>query len=87
MQHKIENSISFSLLALFLNRVLYSKSHVFKRRLTRFPTAIGLGGGLTYLFNMLVLRPIYLNDLHEMGLADKYFYLDLNADMMKEDLK
>ena len=22
-----------------------------------------------------------------MGLADKYFFLDLNADMMREDLK
>jgi len=33
-----------------------------------------------------ILRPIFLHDLEQMGLSEKYFYLDLNADMMKEDL-
>ena len=50
------------------------------------PAALGLGAALTYFFNLLVLRPIYLNDIQELGLAEKYFYLDLNADLMKEDL-
>ncbi len=86
-EHKVENAISFSLLALVSNRILYSKTQVFKRRLTRFPVALAIGGACAYLFNIAVLRPIYLNDLSEMGLVDKYFYLDLNADLMKEDLK
>ena len=53
----------------------------------RMPAALGLGGLLTYFFNLFVLRPIYLNDIEEIGLAEKYFFLDLNADMMKEDLE
>jgi len=59
---------------------------MFKRRLTRWPAAFGVGAACAYLFNMAVLRPIYLNDITEMGLVDKYFFLDLNADLMKEDL-
>ena len=53
----------------------------------RLPAAIGIGGALAYLFNLAVLRPIYLNDIQEMGLVEKYFFLDLNADLMKEDLE
>jgi hypothetical protein len=55
--------------------------------LFRYPAALGFAGLLTYAFNMFVLRPIYLNDIEEMGLAEKYFFLDLNADMMKDDLE
>lgn len=87
MQHRIENTISFSLITLIVNRILHGKFSIFKRRLTRLPVAFGLGGIFAYLFNLAVLRPIYLNDICEMGLADKYFFLDLNADLMKEDLK
>lgn len=86
MQHRIENAISFSLFSLIANRLLASKTSIFKRRLTRLPVALGIGGLCTYLFNMAVLRPIYLNDITEMGMVDKYFYLDLNAELMKEDL-
>ena len=87
MQHRIENTVSFSLFSIIFNRVLKNKFGVFKRRLTRYPTALALGGSLSYLFNLAILRPIYLNDLQEMGLSDKYFFLDLNADLMKEDLE
>ena len=57
------------------------------RKVLRWPTAVVASGLITYTFNFFVLRTIYLNDIQEMGLADKYFFLDLNADMMKEDLK
>jgi hypothetical protein len=65
---------------------LFTRTQIFKRRLSRVPVSIILGGLVTYFFNLFVLRPIYLNDITEMGLADKYFFLDLNADMMREDL-
>jgi hypothetical protein len=52
----------------------------------RTPLALGLGGLFTYAFNYLVLRPIYYADIKELGL-DKYMFLDLNADMMKQDLE
>lgn len=87
MQHRIENLISFSLFALLSNRILKNKVSLFKRRVTRFPAVAAISGGLTYLFNTAILRPIYLNDLEAMGLTNKYFYLDLNADMMKDDLE
>jgi hypothetical protein len=57
------------------------------RKFIRNPVALLLGGTLTYLFNSVVLKPIMLNDLEEMGLADKYFGLDLNAELMKLDLE
>lgn len=87
MQHRIENLISFSLFSLITNRILKSKVSMFKRRILRFPAVAAIGGGLSYLFNMAILRPIYLNDLEQMGLTEKYFFLDLNADMMKDDLE
>ena len=51
------------------------------------PFAMALGGIATFVFNQFVLRPIFLSDLDELGLAQKYFSLDLNADMMREDLE
>ncbi len=57
------------------------------RKYARAPISLLLGGALTYLFNSVVLKPIMLNDLEEMGLVDKYFGLDLNADLMKLDLE
>lgn len=58
-----------------------------QRRFVRLPSAILIGSALTFAMNLLVLRPIFLNDLEELGLAQKYFELDLNADLMREDLK
>lgn len=51
------------------------------------PGVLGVSGLLTYAFNVAILRPIFLNELEQMGLTDKYFYLDLNADLMREDLE
>lgn len=87
MQHRLENFFSFSLLSVIANRVLQSRFKIFNKRYTRFPAAIAVGGLTTYIFNLFILRPIYLHDLEQMGLAEKYFFLDLNADMMKEDLE
>ena len=57
------------------------------RRVARFPLTALCAGLTTYGFNRFMLKPIYLNDLNDLGLADKYFSLDLNADLMKEDLE
>jgi hypothetical protein len=51
------------------------------------PLALLIGGALTWAMNITVLRTIMLNDMEEMELNKKYFTLDLNADMMKQDLK
>ena len=63
MQHRVENVISFSLFSLVSNRLLLNRANVFKRRIIRAPAAVALGGLLTYFFNLLILRPIYLNDI------------------------
>ena len=39
----------------------------------------------TYAINLGIMRTIYLNDLKELQF-EKYFELDLDADMMREDL-
>lgn len=88
MQHRIENTISFTLFSLISNRLMFNRGKTWlKKRYVRTPAALISGGLLTYVFNYLVLRPIYLHDIDEMGLKSKYFFLDLNADMMKEDLE
>lgn len=89
--HRTENSISWLLFSMISNRLLMTKTateSIFrKRRLIRLPMALGVGGLITYAFNMLVLRPIYLEELNQYGLSEKYFFLDLNADMMRQDLE
>jgi hypothetical protein len=67
--------------------LLKNRGGIFKRSYVRYPVALLASGIISYTFNYFILRPIYLNDLKEMGLADKYFFLDLNADMMKQDLE
>jgi hypothetical protein len=66
--HNTENSISMVLFSMMSNRLLMTRSSansVFKRRrLLRLPTAMALGGMVTYVFNLLVLRPIYLDELN-----------------------
>jgi hypothetical protein len=87
-QHRFENLASFILFSLISNRHLRGrKNKLLQKRFIRMPMACGIAGVLTYAFNSLILRPIFLHDLGELGLADKYFSLDLNAEMMKEDLK
>lgn len=41
----------------------------------RYPLALITGGLISYVFNLVVLRPIYLHDITEMGLTDRYFTL------------
>ena len=52
----------------------------------RTPCALSIGGFSAYLLNVAIMRSVYLNDLKDMEL-DKYFELDLDADMMRNDLK
>ena len=52
----------------------------------RAPCFLALGGLTTYLINLIIMRPVYLNDLKDMGM-DNYFELDLDKEMMKNDLK
>lgn len=89
--HNTENTISVLLFSMMANRLLFSRSAensiLKRRRLVRLPLAMTVGGLVSYVFNLFVLRPIYLEELHQYGLSEKYFFLDLNADMMREDLK
>ena len=57
-----------------------------QQRWLRAPVALFQGGFLTYAFDLGVMRHVYLNDLKELKM-EKYFELDLDADMMREDLK
>ena len=56
-----------------------------KQRWLRTPVALMLGGAVTFAINGLFMQPMYVNDLREMGM-EKYYELDLDADMMRKDL-
>ena len=56
-----------------------------QQKYLRAPVAISMGLATTYAVNLGIMRQIYLNDLKELQF-DKYFELDLDADMMREDL-
>ena len=66
--HRTENTISAILFSMIANRLLISKSAATSvlrsRKIVRLPLAMTLGGLVTYVFNMAVLRPIYLDELH-----------------------
>jgi hypothetical protein len=87
-QNRIENGVSMLLYTLVSNRLLMTRGpNIFRvRRFARIPGALLAGGLFTWITNRVLLKPIYLNDLDDMGLTKKYFELDLNADMMREDL-
>ena len=57
-----------------------------QQKYLRAPVAISMGLVTTYAINLGIMRQIYLNDLKELGF-EKYFELDLDADMMRDDLK
>lgn len=85
-QHLIELSISGLLFSLLSNRLLNSYGgSFFRKRYTRMPTALFFGGIMTYALNQVMLKKLLLKDFKEEGL-EKYFELDLNADLMKKDL-
>ena len=76
--------VLFSLVA---NRLLQQAGpSIFKRRIGRWPCAFLTAGSLSYALNVAVFRQIQQNDYKELGL-DKYYSLDLNADMMQKDLE
>ena len=79
----MELSLSGLLFFLINNRVLnnYGPS-VFRKRYVRFPAAFVFGGMCTYALNTFVLKSLLSKDLKEEKL-DKYYQLDLNAEMMK----
>ena len=56
-----------------------------RQRYVRFPVALLMGGAATYGLNKTLLQQLLHKDLKEEKL-DKYYELDLNADMMKKDL-
>jgi hypothetical protein len=87
-QNRIENAVSLLLFTLVSNRMLLTRGpNLFKtRRFARIPGALLVGGGCTWITNKFLFKAIYLSDLDDMGLTKKYFDLDLNADMMREDL-
>ena len=86
MQHYIEQGIATSLFYLVFNRMMHSSSKsMLQRKFIRWPCALASSAIWTFILNRFLLRDLYLKDLKELSL-EKYFVLDLNADMMKEDL-
>jgi len=82
-QHFIELSVSSLLFFLMSNRLLNNSGPaIFRKRYIRFPTALVVGGIVTFGLNHGLLKTLLANDLKEEKL-DKYYALDLNADMMK----
>lgn len=57
-----------------------------QKRWLRTPCACFLGGLVTLAINKTIMVPVYEKDLTELGLS-KYYELDLDADMMRHDLK
>ena len=88
-QNLIENGISATLFFLFFNNRLKAKGFGVKgwAIIKRYPLVALLTGITAFAFNVSVLEQLYLHDLEKIGLKEKYFTLDLNADMMREDLK
>ena len=85
-QHITELAVSSLLFYLTSNRILNNNGPtIFRKRYVRFPSAIIVGSLLTYGLNQIFLKTLLSNDLKEEKL-DKYYILDLNAEMMKEDL-
>ena len=85
----MECGVTFMLYTLLANRMLnrWGPSYMKIKRFVRTPSSLVLGGLVTYAFNLAVLRPVMHHDLQNMGLVDKYFQLDLNADLMRQDLQ
>ncbi len=82
-QHMMELSVSGILFSMVSNRILNNQGpSIFRKRYVRFPSALILGALLTYGLNQTLLKTLLYKDLKEDNL-DKYFTLDLNADMMK----
>ena len=76
------------LFSLITNKTLLKRGNKWmQRRFLRLPSTIVAAGAMTYSLNYFILRPIYLSDLDQMGLTKKYFTLDLDADLMREDLE
>ena len=57
-----------------------------QKRMLRSPIACFFGGLFTLVIDRNIMLPVYEKDLEEMGLS-KYYSLDLDADMMREDLR
>ena len=81
-------SVIFETLEIFLEKIRPQQAgpSLFKRRIGRWPCAFLTAGSLSYALNVAVFRQIQRNDYRELGL-EKYYGLDLNADMMRKDLE
>ena len=89
LQHKMEFYASFLLFSLAASGLMLTRGPRLLRRnsYVRMPVALALGFGASYVLNETVYMPSLRHDLVNMGLAEKYFELDLNAEMMQKDLK
>ena len=90
-EHNFSNGITFLLSTLISNRFLIGRTGKFaqkymQQKWLRGASALMLGGLSTYLINITIMRTVYRNDIKDLGL-DKYTELDLDADMMRNDLK
>lgn len=85
-QHMCEQAGSFLVAAMMVNRVLYRVGgNLFRRLYARIPVNAAAGFAALNFMNKSILYKLLDDDFKEEKL-DKYFELDLNADMMREDL-
>ena len=90
-EHMGSHAAIFCLLSLMSNRFLLRRQGKFfqkfmQQKYLRAPVALSMGLVTTYAVNLGIMRQIYFNDMKELGF-EKYFELDLDADMMREDLQ
>lgn len=90
-EHYLSGGITFLLSSLIANRVLLRQQkpsiHRFmQKRWLRTPVACFFGGLFTVAVNKTIMIPVYEKDLQDLGLS-KYYELDLDASMMREDLR
>ena len=86
VHHTIENAVCMALSTIISNRLLYKKGPSYlKMRATRFPVALMLGASITSVAYQFLTYKMMVSDLEEAEL-NKYYELDLNADMMRQDL-
>ena len=71
----------------FFNVLLKQRPQIFGQRSIRYASSILIGGLIVEQIDKFVINPEMQNKLKVMGLAKKYFNLDLNPDQIKEDLK
>ena len=71
----------------FFNLLLRRRPSIFGSRSIRYASSILIGGIITDLIDRIVINPEMQRQFELMGLAKKYYSLDLNPDQIILDLR